>query len=119
MGWLRRGGQATPYAIKTRLFMTILLIEDYAPLQKSLAKGLQEAGFAVTVTGDGEEGLWYARSGVYDVIVLDLMLPNIDGWTILERLREQRNPVHVLVLTAKDTLNDRVRGLNLRDWRKA
>lgn len=93
--------------------MTILLIEDYAPLQKSLAKGLEEAGFAVTVTGDGEEGLWYARSGEYDVMVLDLMLPNVDGWTILERLRAQGNTVHVLVLTAKDTLDDRVRGLNL------
>jgi DNA-binding response OmpR family regulator len=93
--------------------MRLLLIEDYSPLRRSVAKGLREAGFAVDATGDGEEGLWYARSGDYDVIVLDLMLPKLDGLTLLQRLREQGDPVHVLILTAKDTVDDRVRGLDV------
>ncbi|KPK59789.1 MAG: hypothetical protein AMK73_08460 [Planctomycetes bacterium SM23_32] len=93
--------------------MLLLLIEDYAPLQKSLARGLREAGFAVDVTGDGEEGLWYARTGNYDVVILDLMLPKLDGLTILRKLRESGSQAHVLILTAKDTVPDRVRGLDL------
>ena len=86
--------------------MRLLLIEDYMPLQKSLAKGLREAGFAVDVTGDGEEGLWYAVSNEYDVIILDLMLPGVDGLTILKKIRSQGKQDHVLILTAKDTLQD-------------
>ena len=93
--------------------MRILLIEDYELLRKSVAQGLREAGYAVDAAGDGEEGLWYARTGDYDVIVLDLMLPKVDGLTILHRLREKKDPVHVLILTARDTLEDRVQGLNL------
>jgi DNA-binding response OmpR family regulator len=93
--------------------MRLLLIEDYAPLRKSLTKGLQEAGFAVDATGDGEEGLWYAQSGEHDAIILDLMIPKVDGWTILRQLRQQGSAVHVLVLTARDALADRVAGLNL------
>jgi two-component system copper resistance phosphate regulon response regulator CusR len=93
--------------------MKVLLIEDYQPLREAVARGLREAGFAVDATGDGREGLSCAYACDYDVIVLDLMLPGMDGLTILERLREQGNPVHVLVLTAKGTLADRVRGLNL------
>jgi DNA-binding response OmpR family regulator len=93
--------------------MRVLLIEDYEPLRESVARGLREAGFAVDATGDGREGLAYTSTCDYDVIVLDLMLPGVDGLTILQQLRERRNPVHVLVLTAKGTLADRVRGLNL------
>ena len=93
--------------------MKVLLVEDYGPLLKSLSQGLREAGFAVDATGDGEEGLWYARSGDYDAIVLDLMLPKVDGLTILRRLREKGDPVPVLILTARDTVPDRVRGLDL------
>lgn len=62
-------------------------------------------------TGDGEEGLWYAQSHSYDVIILDLMLPRLDGLSILEKLRQQGQTGQVLVLTAKDTVEDRVRGL--------
>jgi DNA-binding response OmpR family regulator len=93
--------------------MRLLLIEDYLPLQKSLTKGLREAGFAVDVTGDGEEGLWYATSNDYDVIILDLMLPGMDGLQILKKLRAKGRQSHVLILTAKDTLEDRVTGLDL------
>jgi DNA-binding response OmpR family regulator len=93
--------------------MKVLLVEDYEPVRTSVARGLREAGFAVDATGDGEEGLWFARTGEYDAIVLDLMLPGTDGLTILRRLRDDANAVPVLVLTAKDTVRDRVRGLDL------
>jgi DNA-binding response OmpR family regulator len=93
--------------------MRILVVEDYAPLRKAVVQGLEEAGFAVDATGDGQEGLWYAKDDSYDVIVLDLMLPGLDGLTLLKRVREAGNNTHVLILTAKDTLDDRLRGLNL------
>ena len=93
--------------------MRVLLIEDYLPLQKSVAKGLREAGFAVDVTGDGADGLWYAAGEDYDAIILDLMLPGMDGLTLLGRLRTQGSNTPVLILTAKDALSDRVQGLNL------
>jgi DNA-binding response OmpR family regulator len=93
--------------------MRLLLIEDYRPLQQSLTKGLREAGFAVDVTGDGKEGLWYATSNEYDVVLLDLMLPGMDGLEILKKVRSQGRESCVLVLTAKDTVPDRVRGLEL------
>ena len=72
---------------------------------------MRKAGYAVDVAGDGEEGIWRAQSEEYDVIVLDLMLPKLDGLTILERLRKQGKETPVLILTAKDTVEDRVRGL--------
>ncbi|MFO8013738.1 MAG: response regulator transcription factor [Phycisphaerae bacterium] len=93
--------------------MKVLLVEDYEPVRTSVAQGLREAGFAVDATGDGEEGLWFAETGEYDAIVLDLMLPGTDGLTILRRLRDDANAVPILVLTAKDTVRDRVRGLDL------
>ncbi|MBM4020573.1 MAG: response regulator transcription factor [Planctomycetes bacterium] len=92
--------------------MRVLVVEDYPPLQRALVKGLREAGFAVDATGDGEEGLWYASGSDYDVIVLDLMLPGVDGLSILKRLRRDGRAAHVLILTAKDTVADRVRGLD-------
>jgi DNA-binding response OmpR family regulator len=93
--------------------MRLLLIEDYRPLRESLAKGLREAGFAVDATGEGEEGLWYARGSEYDVIILDLMLPGLDGLSILKKLRAEGRQDHVLILTAKDTVDDRITGLDL------
>jgi len=92
--------------------MRLLLVEDYPPLQKSVVKGLREAGFAVDVTGDGQEALWYAEGNQYDVIVLDLMLPGLDGLSILRRLRDEGRESHVLIITAKDAIADRVAGLN-------
>jgi DNA-binding response OmpR family regulator len=74
---------------------------------------LQEAGYAVDATGDGKEGLWYATGGQYDVILLDLMLPGVDGIEILKTIRSRGRESCVLVLTAKDTLQDRIRGLDL------
>jgi DNA-binding response OmpR family regulator len=73
---------------------------------------LRRAGYAVDVTGDGREGLWMAESNNYDVVVLDLMLPGLDGLSVLRQLRTKHNSTHVLVLTAKDAVEDRVRGLD-------
>ena len=92
----------------------LLLVEDSERLQRSLATGLRKEGYAVDIAGDGREGLWYATHHVYDVIILDLMLPQLDGLSVLKQLREtggEYGAAHVLVLTAKDTVADRVTGL--------
>jgi DNA-binding response OmpR family regulator len=93
--------------------MRLLLIEDSARLRSTLESGLHKAGYAVDLARDGREGLWLATENDYDVIVLDLMLPEIDGLTILRRLREQGKSTHVLILSAKDLIADRVQGLRL------
>jgi DNA-binding response OmpR family regulator len=93
--------------------MRLLLVEDSERLQRSLGAGLGEAGYALDITGDGEQGLWYAQSHDYDVIILDLMLPGLDGLSILQRLRSQGHQGHVLILTARDTVEDRVLGLSM------
>src|SRR5271170_4701565 len=91
--------------------MRILLIEDSPRLQRSLGDGLRRAGYAVDIVGDGKEGLAWAQASDYDLIVLDLMLPGLDGLALLRKLRQAGRETHVLVLTAKDTVEDRVRGL--------
>lgn len=93
--------------------MRLLIIEDYRPLRESLARGLRDAGYAVDATGDGPEGLWYAENHPYDVVILDVMLPGLDGFEILRKLRAAGNTTHVLVLTARDAITDRVTGLDL------
>jgi DNA-binding response OmpR family regulator len=93
--------------------MRILVVEDFEPLRESIAQGLREADYAVDCAADGEVGLWHAQSDEHDVIILDLMLPKVDGWSILKTLRQKRCPAHILVLTAKDTSEDKVRGLGL------
>ena len=91
--------------------MRILLVEDSERLQRTVATGLRKAGYAVDATGDGKQALWMAESNDYDVIVLDLMLPGLDGLSVLKRLRQSGRDTHVLILTAKDTIEDRVLGL--------
>ncbi len=93
--------------------MRVLVVEDYEPLRETLTQGLREAGFAVDATGDGDEGLWYAQSNDYDVVVLDLLLPGTDGLTLLRRLREEGRTTHVLIITARGEVEDRIRGLDL------
>ncbi len=91
--------------------MKILVVEDEVRLLRNLAKALREEGYAVDTATDGEEGLYKAENSDYDAIVLDIMLPRLDGWQVLERLRRtQKTPV--LFLTARDTTGDRVRGLD-------
>ena len=92
--------------------MRALVVEDYAPVRNAVTEGLTEHGFAVDSAADGEKGLWLAESNPYDVIVLDLMLPKLDGISVLERLRAKGSGTPVLVLTAKDALEDRVAGLD-------
>jgi DNA-binding response OmpR family regulator len=92
--------------------MRVLVVEDYAPVRSAVVEGLTENGFAVDSAGDGQEGLWYAEQNPYDAIVLDLMLPKLDGISLLKKLRANGNAVPVLVLTAKDAVDDRVTGLD-------
>jgi two-component system, OmpR family, response regulator len=91
----------------------LLIIEDHKPLVRALKKGLEEEGFAVDVAYDGEEGDYKGRSAQYDVVILDLMLPKEDGLSLLQRWRRQGVKTHVLVLTARGAIEDKVRGLNL------
>lgn len=91
--------------------MKLLLVEDSPRLQRSLVEGLRHAGYAVDVTGDGQEGLWLAESNDYDLLILDIMLPGLDGLSLLHHLRAKGKTTHVLMLTARDTVEDRVRGL--------
>lgn len=90
-----------------------LLVEDYKPLRNSVAKAIREIGWAVDAAPDGEEGRWFAENHAYDVIVLDLMLPKVPGLEILRQLREKGNATPVIILTAKDGVEDRMKGLDL------
>jgi two-component system copper resistance phosphate regulon response regulator CusR len=92
--------------------MRILVVEDFSPLREALVQGLSEAGFAVDAAGNGEDGLWQAKSGEHDVVVLDLMLPKVDGMEILRTMRAGNSASMVLILTARDATEDRIRGLD-------
>jgi DNA-binding response OmpR family regulator len=92
--------------------MKLLVVEDYPPLRDALVRGLRAAGYAVDAASDGESGMHEVLTGEYDVVILDLMLPGLDGLSILKRIREDRIDSAVLVLTARDTVEDRVRGLD-------
>lgn len=91
--------------------MRILLVEDEPRLSRSLARALREAGYAVDTAETGDDGLFKAEGCDYDAVVLDVMLPGLDGWQVLERLRRSK-ATPVLMLTARDTPRDRVRGLD-------
>lgn len=86
-------------------------MEDSARLQMSVGRALRKAGYVVDVSGDGEDGLWRAETADYDAVVLDIQLPKLDGLSLLQKLRQKGKNTHVLLLTAKDTVEDRVRGL--------
>ena len=83
--------------------MRVLVVEDYPPIRKAVAKSLRESGFAVDETGDGDEGFWFATNNAYDVVVLDLMLPGLDGLTLLAQLRRDGRAVHVLSWSRRRT----------------
>jgi two-component system OmpR family response regulator len=92
--------------------MRILLVEDEPDLQAGLAKALREEDYAVDTADDGEDGLYKAVENNYDVIILDVMLPKIDGWEVLKKIRARAKRTPVLMLTARDRTADRVRGLD-------
>ncbi|MCP4982857.1 MAG: response regulator transcription factor [Gammaproteobacteria bacterium] len=89
------------------------MIEDSERLRRSLGLGLGREGFAVDMAADGEEGHLFARIYDYDVIILDLMLPKLPGLDLLQRLRREGNSSSILILSAKDQVEDRVKGLEL------
>ena len=93
--------------------MKLLIVEDEAKIAAYLRKGLSESGFSVEVAADGEAGLHLARAGSFDLIVLDVMLPGRTGWSVIEDLRRDGHTMPVIFLTARDTVPDRVRGLEL------
>jgi len=93
--------------------MRILLIEDVKKTAAFLAKGLGEGGFTVDTARDGEAGLKLARVARYDLLIVDVMLPNKDGWAVVAELRGEGNHTPILFLTARDSVRDRVKGLEL------
>ena len=92
--------------------MKLLVVEDEPKMLGFLQKGLTESGFVVDVAVDGPEGLHLAATGEYDLVVLDIGLPGMDGWTVLRQLRAQK-PVPVLCLSARAAIDDRVKGLEM------
>lgn len=89
------------------------MVEDSRRLRQSLEEGLRRTGYAVDTAADGQQGYEMARAGSYDVIVLDLMLPNMNGIEIIRKLRQQHNDVYILILTARDAVEYRVEGLRM------
>ncbi len=92
--------------------MRILLVEDEPDLARALARTMADEDWVVDVVGDGESAVTLARTGPHDVVVLDIMLPRLDGWQVLERLRRDAYRTPILLLTARDAVQDRVRGLD-------
>lgn len=93
--------------------MRVLIIEDEKNLAKILKKGLEENSYTVDLSHDGEEGLFMAENYPYDAVLLDIMLPHIDGLTILNTLRKKKNDAPVIMLTAKGEVEDKIKGLNI------
>ena len=93
--------------------MKLLIVEDEPKTGSYLRQGLEEAGYVVDLVADGVDGLHLASSGDYQLLILDVMLPGMDGWSVLERLRDAGNPLPVLFLTARSSIPDRVQGLEL------
>ena len=93
--------------------MRLLLVEDSRRLRETISKALRRSGYRVDESGDGSDALWKAREVSYDLLVLDVMLPGCDGFEIIETLRREERSVPVLMLTARDSVEDRVNGLRL------
>ena len=92
--------------------MRILVIEDDTDLSQFICKGLKEEGYAVDLAGDGEEGLDFALANPYDLLIVDIMLPKLDGLTACRRLRSSGNMVPVLLMTARNTVEDKISGFD-------
>lgn len=93
--------------------MRILVIEDEDKTASYLSTGLTEQGFVVTIATNGKDGLSLAKEQHYDLILLDVMLPKLDGWAVMEEIRRAHKETRVLFLTARDAIEDRVKGLEL------
>jgi two-component system OmpR family response regulator len=93
--------------------MRLLLIEDDKKIAQFIVKGLQQAGYRVEHAEDGEAGLAQATTGGYDAAIVDLMLPKLDGWSLIECLRDRKIDLPVLILSARRSVDDRVKGLHM------
>lgn len=91
--------------------MRVLVVEDSDSLRNTLRQALENSGYVVDCAADGEEGLWLAESNEYDAVILDIMLPKLDGLSLLQKLRQTGWETNVLLLTAKDSIKDKVHGL--------
>ncbi len=91
--------------------MRVLVVEDSRRLRETIGLALRKSGYAVDVAPDGNDGLWMAQSHRYDAVILDIMLPGLDGLSVLRQLRKEGNDTPILFLTARDTIHDRVAGL--------
>src|SRR6266699_994640 len=108
---LQSGGFCVTVAPDPGPLMRILIVEDEPDLLRALARAVRDAGYAVDLADNGEDGLFNAENTDYDAIILDVMLPKLDGWEVLARLRKSKK-TPVLMLTARDQSRDRVRGLD-------
>lgn len=93
--------------------MRILIVEDDVGIGNMIRRGLEDAGYQTDLARDGVKGLELAESGSYALILLDLMLPGMDGWALCRKLRERRDQVPIMMLTARDGVEDMVRGLDI------
>src|SRR6266540_2259218 len=93
--------------------MRVLVVEDEVKMARLLKRGLEEEDYAADVAANGEDGIWMATENPYDAIVLDVMLPDVDGFEVCRRIREAGQWAPVLMLTARDAVPDRVRGLDV------
>lgn len=93
--------------------MRVLLVEDDTKTASYLKKGLTENGFIVDIADNGKDGLFYALNHPFDVLILDAMLPELDGWSVMKSIRQQNKNLSILMLTARDTVEDRVKGLDM------
>ncbi len=92
--------------------MRALVVEDYGPLREAVTECLRDEGFAVDSSSNGTDGLWRAESFSYDVVVLDIMLPGLDGLSVISRLRNHGNDVHIIITSARDSVAQRTEGLS-------
>ena len=93
--------------------MRVLLVEDEPGISRLMKRGLEEAGYTVDTASDGAAGLQMAEENAYSIILLDIMLPKMDGWAVCENLRRQRDRTPIMMLTARDTTPDKIKGLDL------
>jgi DNA-binding response OmpR family regulator len=93
--------------------MRVLLVEDEPGISRLMKRGLEEAGYTVDTASDGAAGLQMAEENAYSIILLDIMLPKMDGWVVCENLRRQRDRTPIMMLTARDTTPDKIKGLDL------
>ena len=93
--------------------MRILVVEDEKDLNNIITKHLKKNNFSVDSVFNGEEALEYLEYGAYDLIVLDIMLPKVNGYEVVKKLRENKNETAVLMLTARDSIDDKIKGLDL------